>query len=147
MKALVVYDSLYGNTEQIAKAIAANMGEEAMSIKVTEANAAAIAPYFYIIVGSPTQGGRMTPAIKTFLDSLTPNDLKDKRFATFDTRAKSFIVKLFGWAGPKMQTIIISKNGNPIAPPMGFFVTGTKGPLVEGELERAAAWGKRIATR
>jgi flavodoxin I len=147
MKALVIYDSLYGNTEQIARAIAANMGEEATVMNVKEASAAAIAPYFYIIIGSPTQAGRMTPAIKSFIDGLTPDDLANKRFASFDTRAKSFFVKLLGWAGVKIEAAIKAKHGNMIAPAEGFFVVGTKGPLAEGELARAEAWGKRIATR
>ncbi|MFA5308639.1 MAG: flavodoxin family protein [Dehalococcoidales bacterium] len=147
MKALIIYDSLYGNTEKIAKAIGEGLGEEAKVIKVSEAKAADIAPYFYIIIGSPTQRGRPTAAMKTFLDSLPDDVFKGKRLAAFDTRAKSFIVKLLGWAGTRIEAAVRAKYGNIIAPPKGFFVQGTQGPLAEGEEKRAAEWGKHLATR
>ncbi len=144
METLVIYDSLYGNTEQIAKAMAAALGKEAKAIKVGEAKAAEIAKYAYVIIGSPTQGGRPTKAIKTFLDSLTADVLSGKRFAAFDTRAKSFVTKLFGYAAPRIEAVIKEKRGNCTAQPQGFIVEGTKGPLADGELERAATWAKAI---
>ncbi len=39
------------------------------------------------------------------------------------------------------------KGGTLMAFPEGFFVKGTKGPLKEGELERAADWAKGILER
>lgn len=143
MKALVIYDSLYGNTEQIAKAIGGGIGAEAKVVKVGEVSAADIAPYPYVIIGSPTQGGRMTPAVKTFLDSLPAEALTGKRFAAFDTRIKGW-AKIFGWAAPKIEKAIKEKGGNTTAQPQGFYVKGTKGPLVEGEAERATTWAKAI---
>jgi flavodoxin I len=145
MKAIVIYDSLYGNTEQIAKAIGAALGNESKVVKAGEAKAADIAPYSLVIIGSPTQGGRQTAAVKTFLDSIPPEALKDKRFAAFDTRAKNFFVKMFGWAANRIEAAIKEKGGNVTAQPQGFFVKGTKGPLMDGELERAATWAKSIA--
>ena len=143
MKALVIFDSLYGNTEQIAKAIAGGMGEGAKAVRAGEVKAEDIAPYPYIIIGSPTQAGRMTPAIKTFLDSLPAESLKGKRFAAFDTRVKGW-AKIFGWAAPRIEKAIKEKGGNTTAQPQGFIVKGTKGPLVEGEVERATTWAKAI---
>ncbi|OGO19947.1 MAG: hypothetical protein A2Z15_03135 [Chloroflexi bacterium RBG_16_50_11] len=145
MKALIIYDSLYGNTEKIAQAIGGALGAEAKVVKAGQVNAADIAAYHLIIIGSPTQGGRMTAALKRFLDNLPADVLKGKRFAAFDTRAKSFIVKIFGWAAPRIESAVKEKGGNTTAQPQGFFVKATKGPLVEGELERAAAWAKAIA--
>jgi flavodoxin I len=144
MKALVIYDSQYGNTEQIAKAIAEALGAEAKVVKVGQTKAADIANYSYIIIGSPTQGGRPTPAIKIFLDNLTADVLAGKRLATFDTRLKGWS-KIFGYAAPRIEAVIREKRGNTTAQPQGFFVKGTKGPLVDGELERAATWAKAIA--
>jgi flavodoxin I len=145
MKALIIYDSLYGNTEQIAKAIGTALGDESKVVKAAETKAADIAPYSLIFIGSPTQGGRQTPAVRTLLDNITPEMLKDKRFAAFDTRAKSFFVKLFGWASNRIEADIKGKGGNVTAQPQGFFVKATKGPLVEGEPERAATWAKSVA--
>ncbi|OGN98132.1 MAG: hypothetical protein A2Y89_07120 [Chloroflexi bacterium RBG_13_51_18] len=145
MKALVIYDSLYGNTEQIAKAISGALGAEAKAVRVGEVKPDELAAYSLIIIGSPTQGGRATPAIKTFLANLPADALKDKRLAAFDTRNKSFLVKMFGWAATRIEAAIKAKGGNTTAQPQGFFVKGTKGPLVDGELERAATWAKAIA--
>jgi flavodoxin len=143
MKALVIYDSLYGNTEKIAQAIGGAMGAEAKVVSIKQVSAADIAPYSYVIIGSPTQGGRMTHAMKTFLDNLPAEALKGKRFAAFDTRVKGW-AKIFGWAAPRIEKAIREKGGNTTAQPQGFFVKNTKGPLVDGELERAATWAKAI---
>jgi len=145
MKALVIYDSQFGNTEQIAKAIGGALGAEAKVVKVGEVSAADIVPYSYIIIGSPTQGGRQTMAIKTFLENLPADALKGKRFAAFDTRFKNVFAKVFGYAAPRIESAIKAKGGNTTAQPQGFFVKGTKGPLLDGELERAATWAKAIA--
>jgi flavodoxin I len=145
MKALVIYDSLYGNTEQIAKAIGGAIGEEVKVVKVGEANVAELGSYDLLIIGSPTQGGRHTPAMKTFLDSIPADALKNKSVASFDTRLKTVFVKLFGWAANRIADALKEKGANLIAPGEGFFVKATKGPLVDGELERAAAWARGIA--
>jgi flavodoxin I len=144
MKTLVIYDSLYGNTEKIAKAMASALGKEAKAVIVGQAKPADIVDYTYIIIGSPTQGGRPTPAIQSFLNGLTTEMLSGKRFAAFDTRAKSIVTKLFGYAAPRIESAIKAKRGNCTAQPQGFFVKSTKGPLVDGELERAATWAKAI---
>ena len=145
MKAIVIYDSLYGNTEQIAKAIGGAFGEDAKVVKVGEVKAEDLAPYHFIIIGSPTQGGRHTKAMQAFLDSLTAEMLAGKRLAAFDTRLKTVFVKIFGWAANRIEAAIKEKGGNSTAQPQGFFVKATKGPLVDGELERAATWAKAIA--
>jgi flavodoxin I len=145
MKALVIYDSQFGNTEQIAKAMAVGLGKESKAVKVGAVKDADIAAHSLIIIGSPTQGGRPTPTMKTFLDNLAADKLKDKRFAAFDTRAKSVVTKLFGYAANRIEAAIKEKGGNCTAQPQGFLVKSTKGPLVEGELERAATWAKAAA--
>jgi flavodoxin I len=143
MKTLVIYDSQYGNTEQVAKAMAEALGKEAKAVKVGQVKAADIKAYSYIIIGSPTQGGRATPATMTFLNSLTTDDLTGKRFAAFDTRLKGWS-KIFGYAAPRIEAVIKEKRGNCTAQPQGFIVQKAKGPLAEGEMERAATWAKAI---
>jgi flavodoxin len=141
MKALIIYDSQFGNTEQIAKAMEATLGKDAKAVRVGAVKDADFATHSLILVGSPTQGGRMTVAMKTFLDNLTADKLKDKRFAAFDTRLKGWS-KIFGYAAPRIETAIKEKGGNTTAQPQGFFVQSSKGPLLDGELERAATWAK-----
>jgi len=145
MKALVVYDSLYGNTEQIAKAIAGGIGGEVKVARVGEVKAAELKSYDLVIVGSPTQGGRYTVATKAFLDSILGDEVKNVRVAAFDTRLKTKLVKLFGYAAGRIADALKDKGGNLVAPGEGFLVKGTRGPVVDGEIERAAAWAKSIA--
>jgi flavodoxin I len=145
MKALIIYDSLYGNTEAIAKAIAAGFSGDIRTKKVGDVTPDDIAWSKFVIIGSPTQGGRPTQAMRDFLAKLPGDAFTGKRLASFDTRAKSFIVKLFGWAADKLEGILKTKGGNVTAQAKGFFVQGTKGPLVIGEEEKATAWAKAIA--
>jgi len=49
---------------------------------------------------------------------------------------------VFGYAAGRIARNLKGKGGNLIASPEGFLVTSTKGPLKEGELERAAGWAK-----
>jgi flavodoxin I len=145
MKALVIYDSMYGNTEQLAKEIGVALGAGAKVVKVKDAKVEDVASSHLVIIGSPTQGGKQTMAIKAFVDDLPVDALKDKRFAAFDTRFKNIMAKIFGYAAPRIESAIRDKGGNTTAQPQGFFVKGTKGPLLDGELERAANWAKAIA--
>jgi flavodoxin len=75
---------------------------------------------------------------------LTQQSLEGIKVAAFDTRATSKFAKIFGNAAGRMAGQLTKKGGVPAASPEGFFVTGTKGPLKDGELERAAAWAKGI---
>jgi flavodoxin I len=146
VKAVIVYDSVYGNTEKIARAIAEAItpSGEVKVLRSGEANPSELASINLLIVGSPTHGGRPTPAVQDFLNKLTQSSLKDINVAAFDTRTPSKFVRVFGNAAGRIAGRLTKKGGVLIASPEGFFVTGTKGPLKEGELERAAGWAKRI---
>jgi flavodoxin len=147
MKALVVYDSQYGNTEQIARAIAGAVGAEAKVPRFGVLAAGELGSYDLLIVGSPTQEGKPVPTIKTLLEAIPPGSLKNTRVAAFDTRSWMKWVKILGFAAPRIADVLKLKGGSLIAPPEGFLVKTTKGPLVEGELERAAAWAKSLLAK
>jgi hypothetical protein len=57
-----------------------------------------------------------------------------------------FMVKLFGYAAKPIADRLQEKGGELVEPPEGFYVRGTEGPLLEGELSRAAEWAQRILT-
>ena len=147
MKALVIYDSLYGNTELIARAIGGGIGEDVKVVRAAEEKIAELDSYDLIIVGSPTQGGKYTIPMKSFLDTIPADALKNKKVAAFDTRGKGIFYKIFGWAANKIADTLKDKGANLVAPGEGFFVKGGKGPLADGELERAAAWAKTITDK
>ncbi len=144
MKALIVYDSVYGNTEKIAKAIGGAITGEVKVLRVDEANPSKLKTIDLLIVGSPTQGGRPTPAIQDFLDKVSEPAIKGINVAAFDTRLSTKWVGIFGYAAGRIADSLKRNGGILIASPEGFFVKGKEGPLKEGELGRAASWAKAI---
>ena len=144
MKALIVYDSVYGNTEKIARAIAEAItpSNEVKVVGAGEANPSELESIDLLIVGSPTHGGRPTPAVQNLLNKVPK--LQGIKVAAFDTRIPTKLVRVFGYAAGRIANNLKKKGSTLIASPEGFFVTGGQGPLKEGELERAAAWAKGI---
>ncbi len=62
MKTIVIYDTQFGNTEEVAKAVAGALGGEVKIQHVKDANPADLSDYDLAVIGSPTQGGRYTMA-------------------------------------------------------------------------------------
>ncbi len=159
MRALVVYDSVFGNTEQVAQAVGRALGspEDVQVLRVGDVQAAHMAGVRLLVVGSPTRGFRPTPATTNWLKSLPAHSLQGMRVAAFDTRISiadagvpgilRFMVRLFGYAAEKIAKPLVKKGGTLAAPPEGFFVQASEGPLRDGELERAADWARQIAAR
>lgn len=156
MKAWVVYDSVYGNTEKIAKAIGnvlENQAEVAV-LRIGDTNPDHFSDLSLLFVGSPTQRLQPTPATNDLLKRIPKNGLKGVKVAAFDTRLTlsqieatptlAFFVRIFGYAAKPITNRLVKKGGELVVPPEGFFVAGMEGPLVEGELERAAQWAKQI---
>jgi flavodoxin len=155
MQALVVYDSVYGNTERVAHAIGNVLAarNEIRVRRVGDVNSADLANLNLLIVGSPTQQFRATPAIKKFIGGIRKGELKDVPVAAFDTRLGMEdmpsrilppFVKIFGYAAKPIADSLVNKGGKLVTPPEGFLVKGMEGPLKEGELERAATWAERL---
>ena len=146
MKVLVVYDSLYGNTEKVAQAIAGALvsSGEVKVLRPGEVSPSELQSVDFLIIGSPTQGGRPTKAIQEFLNKLPESAVKGVSVATFDTRFTTKLVAIFGYGAGKIADSLRKKGGNLMVTPEPFFVKGREGPLKEGEVERAAVWAKRI---
>jgi flavodoxin I len=143
MKALVVYDSTFGNTEIIAQAIAQALGADAR--RAASLTPADLSGFDLVVIGAPTNGGQATPAMRAFLKSLDKQTAGGLAVATFDTRDVHRWVSIFGYAAKRMSKHLAGLGARPVAAPEGFFVTGTRGPLKDGEVERAAAWAARLA--
>lgn len=149
--ALIVYDSQYGNTEKIAKAIAKSMPSSKI-LRANEVNLDILEGVRLLVVGCPTQGGRATAAIERFLNQILKNRLIGVKVAVFDTRflennlslPLKILVKTIGYAAPKMAKVLEDKGGKLISPPEGFIVTGKKGPLALGEIKRAEKWLRAV---
>ena len=147
MKTLVVYDSVHGNTEKIAKAIGDVISGEVKVLRAGEVNPAELKAFDLLIVGAPTHGGRPTEAMQDLLNKVPASALKGTNVAAFDTRLSTKWVRIFGYAAPRIAGELKRRGGTLIGAPEGFFVEGAKGPLTEGEVERAAGWAKEIVKR
>jgi flavodoxin I len=144
MRALVVYDSVYGHTKTIAQAVGEAIPGEVEVLHAGQAKVSELGTYDLLIVGAPTHGARPSPDAKAFLDKIQPFALKGVNVAAFDTRMTNKLITLFGVAAPKIAKALKEKGGSLVGSPAGFFVTGGEGPLKEGEVERAAAWAKGL---
>jgi flavodoxin len=155
MKVLVIYDSVFGNTEKIAEAIAGGFGTDAEVelLQVAAATPDGMAGRDILVAGSPTRGFQPTPELAKLLKSLPPGTLKGTKVAAFDTRFKAdeldsagvrFIVKTGGYAAKRISALLQKAGGRLSVPGEGFYVEDTEGPLKAGELERASAWAQAL---
>jgi flavodoxin len=95
-----------------------------------------------LVVGSPILGWSPSEKTKAFLVGLKPGQLKGVKAAAFDTRIALFI---HGDASKKIAAALEASGAKVVGTPMGFTVTGSEGPLKDGELEKAKKWAKEIA--
>ena len=169
MKAIVVYESYWGNTASVAKAIAEGLGPEAKAMSTADAKAEELQGIGLIVAGSPIIAFSL-PSEKTRNDMLakpdkkapSPPDLSHPsmrawlvalpkagvsggespvRAAAFET---GFKLSPGGSAG-KILKMLGEMGYEPAAKKQRFLVKGSYGPMKEGELDRAKAWGAELA--
>ena len=159
MDAVVVYESVWGNTRAVAEAVSEGLGERLR----TELFAVGFAPPAHeldvelLVVGGPThamgmswprtredaatRGGQaVTTGIREWLASAEPLRL---RAAAFDTHVRR--LNLPGAASKKAAKQLRRLGAELMAAPESFWVERAEGPLLPGELERARAWGAELA--
>lgn len=169
MRALVVYESMFGNTQRVAEAIGEGLRER-YEVEVREVGQLDVAgPELegvdLLVVGGPIHAWSMTRAntregarqeaegvaivstghgIREFLRELhDANPDQHAVAATFDTAIQTRWFPVGSAAKPAAKQL--SKHGYPlVAKPEHFYVTDKQGPLVEGELERARAWASLL---
>jgi flavodoxin len=160
MNVLIIYDSVFGNTERIAlsighamTALAVSQAKDVEILRPDEVKLEHLAGMRLLVVGSPTRAFQPTAEVKKFLRGIPRNGLQGVKVAAFDTRISiedinssmgRYFVRMFGYAAGPVMTRLRKKRGEPVVPPEGFLVEGTEGPLKNGELERAADWARRI---
>ncbi len=160
MKAIVVYESFWGNTADIARAIAEGIGPDARALSTAEATATVVADADLIVAGAPVIGFQLpsetmreslrseakaprpadlsAPSMRSWLDALPAGQ---GRSAAFETR--------ISWSPGGAAGAItkgLARAGYPEVAKAGkFVVKGRYGPLKDGEIQRALAWGAEIA--
>jgi hypothetical protein len=161
MKALVVYESHWGNTAAVAHAIAEGIGAGTRVMSTGEAKGETLEALDLLVVGAPVIGFRLSteqalkdmrskpgrgsppdvshPPVRSWLESLPAGG--GVAAAAFDTRVRG----PFGSAAPAILKTLAEAGYRPIGKPTGFTVKGSQGPLRDGELERARQWGAELA--
>ncbi|MCW4040860.1 MAG: flavodoxin domain-containing protein [Candidatus Bathyarchaeota archaeon] len=132
MKAIVIYDTQFGNTEQIAKVLASSMNEQGISVdcfKVDNLPIETLPEYDLLAIGGPTHGFGMSGPMKTFMKKLEHVDLKDKKVFAFDTKNRS---RFWGSAAKGIEKRMKKFGMNIVIPCASGIVKGLKGPLQEG---------------
>lgn len=151
MSILIVYDSIFGNTGRVAKAMADELGRthQVKLANVQEARSLDLTGIELLLVGSPTRGFRPTPEIQEFASR---HDLP-KTAAVFDTRLDletvqptplRWVIQAGGYAAERLQAELAEQGCTIVGEPGSFVVMAQEGPLRENELERAATWARAI---
>jgi hypothetical protein len=164
MNAVVVYESLWGNTAAVAREIAEGLGVGVRALSTAEAAGEAMAGVELIVAGSPVLGFKLPteemrrgardnpggrpprpadlshPSMRSWLDGLPAGHGLS---AAFDTQVRG----PFGKAAPAIAEALEAAGYERLADPVGFVVKGKFGPMRKGELERARQWGSELAAR
>lgn len=162
-RALVVYESMFGNTHAVADAVADGM-RGALEVEVLEVGDAPLEVddgVDVLVVGGPTHAFGMSrprtrasaaesgadPAaawhdgIREWVSDVVGHP--GLRATAFDTRVAK--PHLPGSAAKGAERKLRRRGFDELVHPESFYVTGTTGDLVDGELARARAWGATLS--
>jgi hypothetical protein len=162
MRSLVVYESWFGNTRQVAERVSAALAAEGeVEVVSVDDPLPALDHFDLVVLGAPThvhglsgarsredaleqRGGSGEPGIgaRGWIDALPQGG--GPRVAVFDTRAHKPAL-LVGSAAHGMARRLVRRGYTLAAEPESFFVEGTPGPLEDGELDHASEWGRMLA--
>ncbi len=168
MRAIVVYESLWGNTAAIAHAIAEGIGDDAEVLDTARADPATVAQADLLVAGAPvhamnlpTEQSRANaaqrpsgpdalaadlshPSIRQWLEEVPRGSA---RAAAFDTRVRG---PLGHGAAPRILAALTDLGYSACVKAEGFHVdfrttrSGQAALLREGEIERAREWGREL---
>lgn len=166
MRALIVYESMFGNTEQVAQAVAEGLARHGQ-VEVREVSNAPTRPdesLDLVLVGAPTHAfslSRPSTREDAHRQGATRGDVKaglrewlagvesgahHPQLATFDTRVTK-VRSIPGSAARKAAKLAGRLGYVSAQAPESFFVLDVDGPLGVGELDRARCWGDQIGAR
>ncbi len=163
MSTLVVYESMFGNTRDVAQAIALGLGD-ASAVEVREVGSVGELPtdLDLLVVGGPTHAFSMsrestradaatkphegdiistTIGLREWIQAL-PAPTHPVSVATFDTRVRH--PRLPGSAAKAASKALKARGYLVVSAPETFDVDGMTGPLYPGETARATAWGASL---
>lgn len=168
MKTVIVYESMFGNTEHIARKVAdglAQPGNHTLLADVREVGPSDLAGSDLLVIGAPTHAFSLSrpstredavrqgadPAHATFgvrewldtLDAAFPVAAERPQVAVFDTRVER-VRRLPGSAAKRAAKILRAHGFDVLDRPTSFYVADVQGPTTFGEFYRAHGWGARL---
>lgn len=161
MRALVVYESMFGNTQTIANAIADGLRRdfEVEIVEVGHAPARLDADVDLVVIGGPTHAWGMSRrgtrrgidpppisrerGVREWLHDVEPWSDRTAT-ATFDTRFQK-PGWLTGSAARSARKALARRGTSVVIPAASFFVDDARGPLIAGEQDRAYLWARELA--
>jgi hypothetical protein len=167
MRAQVLYESMFGDNQQVARAIAAGLTEGGISAEAVEIGTAPleVEPGLdLLVVGSPNHAWSM-PRAATRQDAATKTEQPlvssgigvrewlasaslpaGTRTVAYDTRGSHpKAVVAMDHASAQIEKGLKALGGSRLVKAEHFLVADMKGPLEPGELDRAQAWGRTLA--
>ena len=164
MRALVVDESMFGNTEAVAKAIVAGLADNGVDVELSPVRDATtdVHGFDLVVVGAPTHAMSLSRTstrqdairkgaddaaasgigVREWIEALSPTP--GVAVATFDTRVRH--PRIPGSAARAARKRLRAKGFRAADPAATFWVEDTDGPLLDGELERARDWASDLAT-
>lgn len=145
---MIVYQSEYGNTERLARAMGEALSEHG-EVRVTPVGEIPSLGHYdadLLIVGAPTQRHGLPGSTRDMLDGVPEGTLRNVAALAFDTRYRGSRW-IRGSAARDIHKILRDLDCRLLAPPESFFVAGEEGPLEPGEEDRARSWALRALGR
>lgn len=135
-KALVIYHTVYGNTEKIARALAKGLEDGGVNVDCVGVDTVEfdkLSGYDLLVVGGPTQNLGASKPMQAFLERLkSVEGLRGKKAFALDTKYNS---RFAGSAGAKIEGKLKDLGLTIVKPHASAFVKGKEGPLQEGAEE------------
>lgn len=146
MNTLVIYFSLFGNTQMVAEAIARtfeSVGNPRL-LPCDRLEESDLEKCDLVVMGCPTHKMNLPKNVRPVFERLPKKILRGKWVAAFDTSYEMSPFMARFTASKRLDHKLRKLGGKRAVRPETFLVTGKEGPLFEGEIERAGAWAQTI---
>lgn len=145
MNVIILCDSRFGNTMQLAQSMSAALRDtHSVALRTADEGIGQAAAVDVLLVGGPTHAHGASVALKEALAAIPASSLSGARVAAFDTRFQMSRF-LTGSAAASAAKVLRRAGAAIIAPPESFFVTRDNPPvLLPGEIDRAKSWARAV---
>lgn len=167
LRALVVYESMFGSTQDVAAAVAEGLRAEGLAtqlVDVRHAPAPGDAVFDLLVLGAPTHAFSLSrpstrqdavrqgaspelasTGVREWIGAMgSREESRGRAAAAFDTRVTK-VRSLPKAASTRASHLLARRGYHLVSRPTPFLVHDVKGPLVAGELEHAVTWAREVA--